>query len=1491
MNHSKSHSKEVRPHGDVWTHVPEKNVPVPLRLPSADAINTANGNACPQSFDSTGNRMATQNKAPSSRLRQVAPISQPAVCANTMPDLSQAELTMNVNQQTTGTRWSRRIVNWCLAGLVAASGIVNPIRATAQDMPAGPEGSSNIQYTLPYNEYSGVAGNPNFQYGTPANGYTNSIEEPPVVGGFGIKGRAGHEAGSTVGREQSISYFDLSPYIFHENWVLFSEGRLGIGNNGKASGSLGGGVRRYLPRIDTIIGVSGWYDADGTRGPSFEQWGISGEILSEFIDFRTNWYVPYGETYKIVDQRFEPGSQRFIDRPLADMAPGDVTQGSYLAFQRRIFTATAMRGFDALFTVPVPGELAQKLNMEASAGFYHYNVEDDSLDDVWGWRARMDVDLVERLSHMFLEVTHDRTFKTNVVFGVDINYWGNLGSRPRVGHSQYNRLADWVRRNRTVVAYEGSFLDDPETAINPNTGNPYLIYQVNSNNPGGTSGTTSDPFGDLQTAINAAGVGTPADIVFVHGNSVFNTPITINRDGLQVIGEQMNPTIGVPVAGLSDNVLLPTVTPGAFNTPLIENVVGASAVTLAANNVRFAGFNIDNITGGNGIEAIGRTFGGGGLANTIDTVTISNVSGGSGIYLEDISGTMILNDVRIENVEGDMFHAERGNANINFTGSNNHFDNTANTFGAHGYAVQLIDTAGSIDMSRVLIEDGPGGAGLRVVGMVTQPSTANISFGDVSIVGATPLVAGEGDVHIGDFNGSVTFAGNLLIDNLSSGAGDAFVIRNLAPVAGLPRSGIVSVLGNTSILNRQGTAILVENLVSAAGRNPQVLFSGPVNIGTMGTGYVGTDAAIKFASASGELSFSNLVTINGSNGDGIQITDILDDGSTQFGLFQSSQLITINNVRGTSVNINNIQKENFRVLMGDLAINGRGFSGSTGTQGAGIRIFDYAGEARFTGTTTINNQNNSNAIAVDIQTNNATLTRTSGSVGFSTINVVNQTGAGSFGVRALNNGNTAGISLGTVNVQSTGAQGVLLRDNTLVSISGGSISSTGARAITVDSSPTRPVPQNHSVTLGSVTASGSDYGIFVENSLGSFTVLGNGSVNGDGGTISNMTQAGAYFRNVLNATDMFDVTEQTVDLRNMNFNGNVRGIEAYNMAQDNSFVNLSGLSINASGGEAIYMQDVRTFLLSDSNLTNNGATLGREQVEFRVFTPLTTGAYTVDIRGNNFTDSLTANAGGANMIYIVADSTMPSGTTLDLFFENNGIPGDATSTDSVSMNRSSGASALAVDWRGQANGTIRNNVFSLAGGTGQTAIELLVDGNGDFLVENNTISAIGAGATGVAGLFTGSSIIALRNNGLTDENGNFINNTGMLFSGLGSTGVDLTFLSSGNTIEMTNNLIQFTGTGHAGTGVRFSRIFGTNGDTVVRLNGNYIELNPLYNSTVTFVERGYHFVDTRGIITLQGGNNTVFPPTNAPWIYDFIGLSSAQTNGTSVTINGNSYPF
>src|SRR5690606_6324132 len=182
------------------------------------------------------------------------------------------------------------------------------------------------------------------------------------IGGTGSLARMGHIIGETVGRKQSLTHFEAMPYAFLDNTMWFTDARFYATNNGHIGGSGGVGVRQFLPNYNAIIGAAAFYDADDTRTKMFTQAGLSLEYLSEYLDVRTNLYANTGRKSANLGTSFVTGSEHFVD--------------DNIAFNTQTRRGTGTDGLDLTLTVPVPGELAQSINLEASAGGYHFVAND-----------------------------------------------------------------------------------------------------------------------------------------------------------------------------------------------------------------------------------------------------------------------------------------------------------------------------------------------------------------------------------------------------------------------------------------------------------------------------------------------------------------------------------------------------------------------------------------------------------------------------------------------------------------------------------------------------------------------------------------------------------------------------------------------------------------------------------------------------------------------------------------------------------------------------------------------------------------------------------------------------------------------------------------------------------------------------------------------------------------------------------------------------------
>lgn len=1322
----------------------------------------------------------------------------------------------------------------------------------------------NIDYTIPQDNYA-------------VPDYSGSLNSQPTrgVGGFGVMGRAGHEAGDTVGRNGSLSFIDLAPFSFSGNTMMFGDGRLFATNRGKMGGSIGVGLRQFFPAHNTVLGSAFYYDHDESRGVVFEQFTIATEVLSEFVDFRGNVYLPFGKKEQVTAVRFEPGTQSFVDA----LSSGGGVQGSNIQFQTRTFSSAALEGADLSLTTPIPGLFAERFNLEATAGGYHYQARGLKQQKISGFKLRLDGDILDELTHLSLEVTSDNVFDTNVVFGADINYWHHLKKDRRLGKSQYDRMASWVRRNRTVATRDSSTLDAPQLAINPATDLPYLVYHVRNNpNPPPNNfpsplgnGSEDTPFQYIQEAIDASPF---ADIVFVQANSVFDGNVDGNanatavlREDVLVLGEGVPLTI--PVVGIANEIDLPIVTTGPIARPIIQNVTGP-VITMASNS-RFAGFTIQDYADGPAVLADGIS------GAELNELIISRSTGllADGIAINDSSGTFVLENIAISETSGTAFEVLGGTAAIAFNGANT----IANS---SGLAVLIEDAAGSVNMRSTAIMDD-GGEGVFVNATTGNSNTANITFDQVSLLNTT--TARTSAFQIDNFSGGTTILNEVLIDTSSTGG---FSVDNLQS------TGSVVFQGDVTINNRSETGVLISNIQEAPNpitpttfQSGSVTFQGDLTIDGLAAG-AGTEPAIDMESSLGSAVFNN-ITIQDSNGVGIDISDLDTIGSST-GTFLVEGLTVVENATGNSINIQGNDSDNFQTIFSDISINDRG-------QHA-IEVSNSASTQRFIGTTSIDNQGGIFEAAILIAQN-------TGDTGFNIVDVDNALGdvglAGSApfaGVVAFANRNdddndVAEVSFNSLDVEFEGVApaaaagslayevAVSFLENESVTVGTGVIDAIEACGIDVGTdNPTEDI-LFHDVQFESISATNENGGIVVRNSTGRFAVTGLGDVAGTGGTISGMTNTAAFFMNT-----------QVVELGYMDLEGNFAGVGGENLIVEGggfaAEMILEGMNISDSTQQGIILDDVSDFMLIDSIVDSNGVLGFTSQIDILA----TVEETDIDLDGDD-TDAVVYNYAfinnditdsnitlGGDMIDIRTGPGIGDGAELNLLFQNNGTPGLAASMNTINSNRAGGA-GLSVVWEGPSDIVIDNNTFLLSTATDQTAVLLDIDGVANVAFTNNDVASNGAFDVGLNFNFEEATNLVIGSNSVLDEDGAVVPGSGFTMNGFNSTAISLMFQSGGNNIDIFDNLINMGGVDS--TGIEFNRIFAQSN---VAINNNFIGLT---TDIDTLLEEGIVFRDVRGVINLIGTEDNSIPLGSFfPFYIDFfipVGTSNGQ-----IIINGSPRP-
>jgi hypothetical protein len=1278
--------------------------------------------------------------------------------------------------------------------------------------------------------------------GSISGGGKPSQPQPDDVGGFGVNARLGHIAGETIDSDESRTFIQVTPFTTVDSLFLGGDFRFLRTNTGGYAGSGGAIVRRFIPSRNAIFGTNLYFDVDNSKGAQFQQVGFGFEWLSNRLDNRTNVYIPFGEDQKVLRTGTVAGSESFI--------------GNSLLYSRFTNQVTAATGVDTMFTMPVPGRIFERINLEASAGAYYFAPNDGKIRDFGGPKLRLDATLFRRLLHMYVEGTHDNFNDSLVSFGIDVNYWNRYDEAPRLGGNQFHRITEWTRRNWSIVTSPETKIDDGIIAFNPATGAPYVIEHVDSNAtalPG--DGTFERPYTTLQFAqINPP--DPPNTIIYAHAGSVFNTPLVMNPNEI-ILGEGvLNP---IRLANSPDVIFLPsTGKPGG--TPTFDGIAG-TPVTLA-NNTTFGGFVIDNTTGPQALLADGITNA------SIYGIRVVDVNGGHGVVIRNSAGLITLDDVNIllgnpaddfTGTDLDAFRVEGGTANILYTNSL-----IQNTFGR---AVRITGAGGTVDMRGVTVNtfnnSNTNANFLGDEGVIVQDSSADVFLGRMTIEG--------GSVDLLNITGDITFTQPVQI---------AFALQNAENPFGSP----FHVNGSTGTISTlPGADLEIVDFISA----------GPPNIG-----------AIDLRNISGTIRFDGDVTYRGNAANNLpnlfgpalvwqqNSGDFISNGTYTTGDFinnfaQQSQGILIgdrlgalantagstftmngqflihgtyddNGVVGTANSAIEILNDPTVVFFAGGVIQDRNPTPPPTTPAiplspsGGIEILNTTGTITFAGTTEIFNalpNANGNSAFPALFVNGAT-----GDISFETLTINNAVVAAVPFLGAVEIDNSGDINFDELNVTYIGAS---VFDVAAVEISNSGVITAGGGNLITNPGPAIRLLNNDEIdwTSTSITAIDGLFGINVTNSPGSFTVTGVGETPGSGGRISMaFIEPGDENGAIFNGTDQTDPIN-IVTLRNMVFDDNDAGIviSDYNQLILDGVV-VSNTSLTGSGLDVgLFLRDVPNLLITDSTFVNNAL----KHIDAAYATDADE-IYDIILDGNQFIDGTNSANGGVSAITF--DNVGATGAELNMIVRNHGgrlsgVTGFISQRSDPSLTDvafSSDSAAFDVRWQGPATVLVENNSFLLTGLQGAKGFEFIngsLAAQTNFTYRNNILQNT-AIASDHAGLFfdaAGPTNLTIRDNFRTEPGRTRF--PGMQMFGAGDNAYVTRLRSGGNVVVLENNIIDMNNDDT----VAFNFPF-IGGATSFTINGNEADFR--VNTTATAPgERGFVFGAVTGALQFSGNTN------------------------------------
>lgn len=1013
-------------------------------------------------------------------------------------------------------------------------------------------------------QFDFVTDGPVRRYATP-NAPNPFAEEDEGAAGFGLGARVGHSTGNTVGRDLSITNFELMPYVISGDGAVIGSFRFFRADNSELGGSTSLGYRHFIEDWNKIFGVHGSYFLDDHRGVSFEQVAMGLELLGDTWDLRSNWYTPTGVKTQIVGTSIVAGSERF--------------SGNNLLFSSQTDVESAAEGFDVMLTVPVPGEWMAAHNVEASAGFYHFASTDTDAEGLWGYRLRADGGFWNDLAHLFVELNSDDQTDVGVTFGVSLDWHGGINTVRRRGGSQKNRLVEFMRQNDHVVTIAQPVITADVTAINPNTGVAYTIAHVDRNRneavpfdptsttvPLGGLGTPElndgrfeDPFNTANGIVDALATG--SDIVFVAGGPAnsFTTPVTIGA-GQALLGEATGVDHLIEVEGFANPITLPSPTADRVGLvrPTIGNAVG-TAVTFSDNS-RFGGFVVDGDTAATGtsVTLVGINVPGtsGGQINDVTLLNIGDtVTDGVGIQLVNATGAFTMENFQIGQLAGGVpsngasgtsFLVSGGTASINTLGTTAPTNPAGNLIAnSDGFSLVVQNTlGGNIGLSNMNIVGAspvpPGAAGANQ-GILITTTLGGVVLGDASIANA-----GGSAIQMLNVGGDVSMLGNIEITYPTfAAAADAFVIDNLLA------SGQINGAATSTIAIDQNTGGNRLNQVGLQLHN----ISGTVNIGGTttinGGGVFGVNPApaVNFQNSSGAVTLNNL-NISNRFGGGVNIGDIntavdstfdlgdpdLDETNAASAAFTLAGVSTITNTGVVSGVTSFIDDAAFQVFNDFSTVQTNGLLTINDRVGLGVVVAGTQPNSRvsFSSLTIDDDGSTSLDEAILVVNNQAP-------VSFGTVEI-NDTNSVTDIVLVLDNNraavgdplSNARVSFNELSILNANLlapfSALWAQDNDSFNVDGGTFEVTGGRAVTAinnlntleDGGSNASIEDFLRFDSISVDGATADAAVLLDNNRGDFEIAGTPGSAGTGGTIDG-TGFGIVIRNLDGQVDIVGV--------------------------------------------------------------------------------------------------------------------------------------------------------------------------------------------------------------------------------------------------------------------------------------------------------------------------------------------------------------------------------
>ncbi len=562
-----------------------------------------------------------------------------------------------------------------------------------------------------------------------------------------------------------------------------------------------GVVRKQLLGNGSLLGVGVYWDYDGDLyqyagqgnssygqfGHVYNQVGVSGELLTDWGNIRSNGYMPVGTTAYTVG------------------APGTPFAGNNIMCQYGLDAALGGADLEVGAYIPALADFAGMISVGGYALGNDFNK--------WQSGSNIGQGIVPWFGGVYTRL--DVTLVNNWDFSLQYNndsYFDSTGFARltyRLGGSRRRNVPDQLEqpmmRNEHIVRAHQT----PELLLNPDNGNTeWNIIHVNNAAATGGNGTAEAPYTTLQEA--QADATTPWDIVYVNegtstllSGTTYGGTFAFQQADQSLVGSGDSFTIAAqPGCGtLINGNWLYTIAAQTAANPVLSNPGGASVDTNDKGGVTIANL---TITGsGEGLVASGNMNGSmqpvGTTANPYGT-TISTAGGSSvrnitiagdgtvaaqrGVRIAAADGGIEFTDTSIANMTraGLLVENNTATTNVNYDGII--FSDTTNTGGQISPLISIRNNTGT---------------GTYDIATGNPPAGSLITANQVTDVG------GEGIIIQANADTNTINIGNIsLTDTVDQGI-YVFNDNSTTSIRSDAGTGITRTIDGSAILVSQGT--------------------------------------------------------------------------------------------------------------------------------------------------------------------------------------------------------------------------------------------------------------------------------------------------------------------------------------------------------------------------------------------------------------------------------------------------------------------------------------------------------------------------------------------------------------------------------------------------------------------------------------------------------------------------------------------------------------